>query len=169
MTFPPMSMDIETDRLYLRAWADADKQWLNELHREREPGRGGAPETLEETARIVGRIVERAAETGICVLPVVRKEDGVAIGYCGLIEGRSSIDEPEIAYELFRVHHGRGYATEAARAVVTAARETGRSRLWATVGEWNAPSFRVLEKLGFERTHTTEGDNGTIVWLSRTL
>jgi RimJ/RimL family protein N-acetyltransferase len=53
----------------------------------------------------------------------VRTADGREIGYCGLIEGRSSIEETEIAYELFREHHGRGYATEAARAVVAAAAE----------------------------------------------
>jgi RimJ/RimL family protein N-acetyltransferase len=113
--------------------------------------------------------MERAAATGISVLPVVRTADGLAIGCCGLIVGRSSIDEPEIAYELFREHHGHGYATEAARAVVAAATDTGRSRLWSTVGAWNAPSLRVLEKLGFERDHTTEEANGSVVWLTLSL
>jgi RimJ/RimL family protein N-acetyltransferase len=166
MTYPPMRMEMETDRLALRPWTAADAQWLNKLHRERELGHGGKPPGLEATERIVNRIIGQAAATGICVLPVVRKADGLAIGYCGLIEGRSSLDEPEIAYELFREHHGHGYATEAARAVVAAATDTGRSRLWSTVGAWNAPSLRVLEKLGFERDHTTEEANGSVVWLT---
>ena len=55
------------------------------------------------------------------------------------------MDEPEIAYELFRRVHGHGYATEAGRAVAGAAAATGRKRLWSTVGSWNAPSLRVLE------------------------
>jgi RimJ/RimL family protein N-acetyltransferase len=77
--------------------------------------------------------------------------------------------EPEIAYELFRRAHGRGYATEAARAVLEAAIATGRKRLWSTVGSWNTPSSRVLEKLGFERDHVSAGDGGEVVWLTRLL
>jgi hypothetical protein len=86
----------------LRPWTAADAQWLNRLHRERELEPGEEPPGLEDTQRNVTRKVEQVAATGISVLPVVRKADGLAIGYCGLIEGRSSIDEPEIAYELFR-------------------------------------------------------------------
>jgi len=59
--------------------------------------------------------------------------------------------------------------TEAARAVLDAAIATGRKRLWATVGAWNTPSFRVLEKLGFERDHVSVEDVGEVVWLTRSL
>src|SRR3954466_139154 len=124
--YPPMRMEMETDRLVLRPWTAPDAQWPNELYRERQLGRGEEPRGLAATERIVNRIIEQAAATGISLLPVVRKADGLAIGYCGLIERRTSIDEPEIAYELLREHHGHGYATEAARAVVAAATDTGR-------------------------------------------
>jgi Acetyltransferase (GNAT) domain len=59
--------------------------------------------------------------------------------------------------------------TEAASAVLDAAIATGRHRLWATVGAWNAASFRVLERLGFERHHSTWDDNGEVVWNMREL
>lgn len=65
--------------------------------------------------------------------------------------------------------HGRGYATEAAGAVVEAAVATGRKRLWSTVGTWNAPSLRVLEKLGFERDRVSMEENGEVAWLTRSL
>jgi RimJ/RimL family protein N-acetyltransferase len=91
------------------------------------------------------------------------------IGYCGLIVGRSTVEEPEIAYELFQRAHGRGYATEAAGAVLDAAVATGRKRLWSTVRTWNTPSLRVLEKLGFERHHVSADDRGELVWLTRSL
>ena len=91
------------------------------------------------------------------------------IGYCALIVGRCSLDEPEIAYELLRRFQGFGYATEAAQALVAAAAATGRRRLWSTVGAWNAPSLRVLEKIGFRRDHTITGDRGEIVYLVRDL
>jgi RimJ/RimL family protein N-acetyltransferase len=70
---------------------------------------------------------------------------------------------------LFQRAHGRGYATEAAGAVLDAAVATGRKRLWSTVGAWNTPSLRVLEKLGFERDHVSTEDNGEVVWLTRSL
>ena len=100
MMYPPMRMEMETERLALRPWTAADAQWLNRRHRERQLKRGEKPPELEATERIVNGIMERAAATGISLLPVVRKADGLAIGYCGLTEGRGSIDEPEIAYEL---------------------------------------------------------------------
>jgi len=53
--------------------------------------------------------------------------------------------------------------------VLGAAIATGRGRLWATVGAWNTPSFRVLEKLGFERDHVSVDDSGEVVWLTRSL
>ena len=91
------------------------------------------------------------------------------IGYCGLSIGRGSFDEPELAYEILLQFRGHGYATEAAGAVIDAAfHETGRDRLWATVGIWNAPSFRVLEKLGFEAHHSSTDERGEFVWMVRT-
>lgn len=110
-----------------------------------------------------------AASTGSALLPVDRRDTGAFIGYCGLLVGRVSLGEPEIAYELFRSAHGHGYATEAASAVLAAASTTGRGRVWATVRTWNAPSFRVLEKLGFERDHVSADDRGELVWLTRAL
>ena len=91
------------------------------------------------------------------------------IGYCALVVGRCSLDEPEIAYELLRRFHRRGYATEAAAALVDAAAATGRHRLWSTVRSWNTASLRVLEKIGFRRDHITTDDLGEVVWLVRDL
>jgi RimJ/RimL family protein N-acetyltransferase len=90
--------------------------------------------------------------------------------YCGLIVGRCSLDEPEIACELLKRFHGGGYATEAAHAVMRAAFATGRHRIWSTVGAWNEPSLRVLDKLGFQRHHQTVDDRGApLVYLVRQL
>jgi RimJ/RimL family protein N-acetyltransferase len=109
------------------------------------------------------------AVTGLALLPIRRRDEGDFIGYCGLIVGRSTVEEPEIAYELLKRAHGRGYATEAAGAVLGAAIATGRTRLWSTVRTWNTPSFRILEKLGFERHHVSADDGGELVWLTRSL
>jgi RimJ/RimL family protein N-acetyltransferase len=60
--------------------------------------------------------------------------------------------EPELAYEFLRKVWGNGHATEAAQAVLGWAAESGYRRLWATIREWNAPSRRVMDKLGFVET-----------------
>src|ERR1700722_4105883 len=55
--------------------------------------------------------------------------------------------------------------SEAARAVIKAAFATGRKRLWATVGTWNAPSFRVLEKNAFHTHHSDCDERGEFAWM----
>src|SRR4051794_580687 len=150
-TYGTMSFHLETERLTMRPWAESDADELRLLHAER--GRGTPP--VEHTRALIAKQQAATATTGIALLPVRRRGEGDFIGYCGLIIGRATLEEPEIAYELFQRAHGRGYATEAARAVLGAATATGRSRLWSTVGAWNTPSLRVLAKLGFERDHVS--------------
>jgi RimJ/RimL family protein N-acetyltransferase len=160
--YEPMTCHIETERLLLRPWADPDIDAYRTLVTER----GGEMPSIENIRERIASQRSATARTGIALLATVRRAEGDVIGYCGLIVGRSSVDEPEIAFELMRHAHGVGYATEAARAVVDAAAATGRSRLWATVGVWNTPSFRVLEKLGFESHHSS---NDELVWLTRAI
>lgn len=164
-TYETMSFHLETERLVLRPWADSDAGDFRALLSER--GNGTPP--LEEARADIASLLAATATTGIALLPVQRRDEGDFIGYCGLIIGRSTLEEPEIAYELFQHAHGRGYATEAARAVLAAAAATGRERLWSTVRAWNSPSLRVLEKLGFARHHVSTDDRGEVVWLTRPL
>lgn len=164
-TYAPMELHLQTDRLVMRPWSANDAARLRELHAER----GSGMPSLAETQRIIGAQLAGTEDTGIALLPIRLRGESDFIGYCGLIIGRASLDEPEIAYELFESAHGRGFATEAARAVVEAAAATGRTRLWSTVRTWNTASFRVLEKLGFERDHVTTDERGDLVWLTRAL
>ncbi|MGW1024954.1 GNAT family N-acetyltransferase [Streptomyces sp. NPDC002577] len=164
-TYEPMSCHLETERLRLQPWAESDAEELCALHAER----GNGTSTVEHTRALIAKELAATATTGIALLPIRRRDEGDFIGYCGLIVGRSTLEEPEIAYELFQRAHGRGYATEAAGAVLDAAMATGRRRLWATVRAWNTASFRVLEKLGFERDHVSADGRGELVWLTRSL
>ena len=117
-----------------------------------------------------GRTVLRCP-AGLRLFAVERLAEADFIGYCGLIVGDASDEEPEIAYELARRTHGNGYATEAARTVLVEAARTGRRRLWATVREWNTASFRVLEKLGFHDSGriTPDPDRGDTIWMTKDL
>ena len=53
---------------------------------------------------------------------------------------------------MFPEHRGRGYATEAAAALIAWARGQGVARFVASVAPANAPSLAIVRKLGFVRT-----------------
>lgn len=167
--------ELVTERLRLRPWVAADAEEYRALWLERDPralrqiDADGRPTVDDFRAWIMDDPL--AKEPGLGLLPMELRATGEFIGYCGLIVGQATYDEPEIAYELARRAHGHGYATEAARAVVEAAIRTGRRRLWATVREWNAPSFRVLEKVGFHRSErvTEDAERGDSIWMTRVL
>lgn len=162
-----MALAIETERLILRLRDERDAEWYRELVGERI---GEDTPTIEEATARLARFRDLGTEIGIGALTICLRDSGEPIGYCALIVGRTTLDEPEIAYELLRRYHGHGYATEAAEALVQAAAATGRHRLWSTVGAWNTPSLRVLEKIGFRRDHVVATDDrGEIVWLVRDL
>jgi RimJ/RimL family protein N-acetyltransferase len=164
--YQPMAFNLSTERLLLRPWAETDVDEYRALATER----GNGVPSVETIQERIATQLAATAQTGIALLPICRRLEGDFVGYCGLIVGRSSLDEPEIAYELIQRARGRGYATEAGRAVLDAAIATGRTRLWSTVGSWNTSSVHVLEKLGFERDHVTRKDNGDeLVWLTRAL
>jgi len=157
-----MPRTITTERLSLRYFEPDDTVWHRRLVAERvNPNRRHPPQA---DPAVVQSIVDGTERGWLPLYVVLPEATGEPVGYCGLIVGRASTAEPEIAYELFREFHGRGYATEAARGVVTAAAAAGFSRLWATVGDWNDDSFRVLDKLGFVRDHSTKSDGETLVW-----
>ena len=148
---------LVTDRLLLRTSTIDDAAVFRELWTERDPrvpvhrriDRDGRPSVADIAANLQADLEKR----GPRLLTIERKEAGDVIGYCGLIEhGNGSPEEPELAYELLRVAHGVGYATEAAQAVVAWARDAGYPRLWAGVWDWNTASRRVLDKLDFHET-----------------
>jgi len=70
------------------------------------------------------------------------------IGSCGL--ARRASGSVELGYWIARQHWGRGFATEAGRALVDIARTLGLARLEAGYFVDNPASGRVLQKLGFE-------------------
>ncbi|BDY26686.1 hypothetical protein hbim_00601 [Mycolicibacterium mageritense] len=165
MRYAAMAWSITTQRLCLQLRDECDAEWNHELLGEHE---GGTALSVDDVRRRLAEQRIRAFGNGIGLLTIRRRVDGEPLGYCGLIIGRCSLDEPEIAYELLKRFHGHGYATEAAHAVMGAAFATGRTRIWSTVGAWNAPSLRVLEKLGFDRHHETTDDLGRpLVYLVR--
>ena len=74
--------------------------------------------------------------------------DGTPIGMCGLIK-REALGEVDVGFALLPDFWSRGYAFEAAAAVMEYGRcELGLSRIVGFVSPGNTGSIRVLQKLG---------------------
>jgi RimJ/RimL family protein N-acetyltransferase len=74
------------------------------------------------------------------------------LGLCGVVPTRPGLDAPDLGYAFLARHSGKGYATEAAQAVLAHARgPLGHAKLLAITTLANTPSQRVLEKVGFTR------------------
>ena len=76
--------------------------------------------------------------------------DPIIVGACGL--GRRPSGAVELGYWIGRAHWGKGFATEAGRALIDIARTLKLPRLEASHFLDNPASGRVLEKLGFVAT-----------------
>lgn len=75
------------------------------------------------------------------------------VGTCGLAERNG---QAELGYWIARPYWGKGIATEAAKAMVDAARALGHQRLLASHFVDNPASGRVLRKAGFIPTGKRE-------------
>ena len=76
------------------------------------------------------------------------KKDGVAVGICGLLN-RDALDDVDIGFAFLPEFWGRGFASEAASAVLGLAQsEFGIDRIVAVTTPDNTASIRILERLG---------------------
>ena len=108
------------------------------------------PPTEEQTRAWIEGVLARPPETGT-VLVVELRDSGEIVGHV-----TNSIDpenrQAEIGFMFAPAHQGRGYATEASRALVAHAFEHyGVHRVYGRLEPRNEASARVLEKLGMRR------------------
>jgi RimJ/RimL family protein N-acetyltransferase len=96
---------------------------------------------------------------------MVEPASGAVIGSCAYKGPPDEGGVVEIAYAVDPEYQGRGYATEAARALVNFAFRSGQVRLVRahTRAENNA-STRVLAKCGFERVGEVVDPEDGLVW-----
>lgn len=83
---------------------------------------------------------------------ITERTDGAPrlVGACGL--GRRPSGAVEMGYWIARAHWGKGFATEASKALIEIAKTLKFPRLEASHFVDNPASGRVLEKLGFIAT-----------------
>lgn len=96
---------------------------------------------------------------------IVHRESGSVIGSCGYKGPPDDDAAVEIAYGLEQQHRGRGYATEAARALVRFAFDSGHVALVrAHTKDASGASARVLTKCGFECVGEVTDPEDGLVW-----
>jgi ribosomal-protein-alanine N-acetyltransferase len=143
----------ETDRLRLRHFHIADVDAMDRVFGDPEVMRfGRGPQTPEWVRTWLQTCLANYHQKwGFGLWAVVERETQQTIGYCGLshFDDIAGQPETEIGYRLAQASWGRGYATEAARAVRDYAFEIlGMSRLISIIDPRNIASAKVAEKTG---------------------
>jgi RimJ/RimL family protein N-acetyltransferase len=172
-------MRLETERLVLRLPRPDDVDGILELVADDEVMRwiGGEAGDREDAVEHVERWIRRWEVNDVG--PFVVELDGAPIGRVGLIvwdrrtwqtstyalAGQRA--ETELGWALARRFWGRGYATEAARAVRDwTYAERDLERLVSLIAPDNLRSARVAEKLGARLETRVETDHGPAgVWV----
>jgi [ribosomal protein S5]-alanine N-acetyltransferase len=176
MTLLSDTEGLETERLYLRRLEFTDLDYFIRIHGDPEVARyigAGNPRPPAETERWFQDIQDSYRNVELGQLTVIRKDDGQRIGRCGLSDaviekietpGRlrkgwffsahaptevETVQLPELGYTFGRDHWGKGYATEAARAVFDYAQSRlAYSEIMSVIHAENAGSRAVVMKFG---------------------
>ncbi|MFK8054297.1 MAG: GNAT family N-acetyltransferase [Woeseiaceae bacterium] len=145
-------LTLESERLRLRPFDVNDATFLLELLNE--PGwKAFIRDHDIETADAAGAYIEKSYlstyPTGKGFLVVEHKETHLPMGICGLID-RDYLDTTDLGFAFLERHWGKGFAGEAALAVVDDARQRLKlaSLLAITMAE-NTRSIALLLRLGF--------------------
>ena len=146
-------MNLETTRLSLEPYNDSHYEGLRVM--DNNPGvmryiSKGIVKTAEETRESIKSVQSRWHKYGFSWWAIKEKSSGAVVGaaclqYLANIEGAPL----EIGWRLIPEHNGKGYATEAAKAIIDfAADHIGANYLVAVADPGNIPSQRVMQRLG---------------------
>jgi ribosomal-protein-alanine N-acetyltransferase len=151
---PPASppVRLETARLVLRPWTDADRAPFAAMNADPEVMRY-FPGTLsaEQSDALVDAIRARFAQYGFGLWAVQVKGGSPFVGFTGLAPLNPLVPYAgiEVGWRLARPAWGRGYATEAARASIAYGFDVAAlAETVSVTAQVNAPSRAVMRRLG---------------------
>ncbi|WP_052848019.1 GNAT family N-acetyltransferase [Streptomyces avicenniae] len=148
---------VITERLVLRSFAERDLDDLHAIQRRPDVARHLRWEarTRQETR---DALAVRVTQTGLgaegdnLAVAVELRATGRVIGDLNLVWLSEELGRAEIGFVMNPDHGGRGYAAEAARAVLRIAFETyGFHRVVGLCNGANHPSMRLMERIGMRR------------------
>lgn len=146
---------IETTRLRLRDWQEADFEPFSRMNADEEVMRY-FPKTLskEESDAFAQAIIAEIKEFGFGLYAVEVKETNEFIGFIGFHRATFESDFTpciEIGWRLKKEAWGRGYATEGAKACLQYGfEELGFGEIFSFTADINEPSKHVMRKIGLQ-------------------
>lgn len=147
---------LHTERLILRAFREDDFEPMAAFYADPISAFYGGPCNREEGWRKFAAYAGHWSLRGYGPWAIEERETGAYIGLSGLWYPEGWI-EPEITWALVPGHHGKGFATEAASAALSAAYELFN---WKTavsvIAIENPASIAVAERLGATRESTID-------------
>ena len=146
---------LRTGRLGFRTWCEADFDLAIGLWGDGEVTKLiGGPFSRAQVEERLRREIANLHAQGVQYWPVFFLSTGEHLGCCGLRPYQPDERIFEIGFHIRHTHWGRGYASEAARAVMGYAfGEFGAAGLFAGHNPANEASRHLLQKLGFCYTH----------------
>lgn len=144
-------MILETERVYLREMCEQDLPDLREILQDEEVMTAYEHAFSEaEVLDWLERQQRRYRQDGYGLWAVIRKDDGVMIGQCGItdqdIGGRMV---PEIGYLFKKAYWHQGYATEAAIGCRQYSFDVlGLPEIYSIIRDTNTASQRVAQRNG---------------------
>jgi RimJ/RimL family protein N-acetyltransferase len=148
-----MKRILETERLLLREFTLDDTSFIIELLNSpgwiKYIGDRNIKTKENALAYLQNGPLKSYQDNGFGLSMVEIKDDGTAIGMCGIIK-RDTLNNPDIGFAFLPAYNGKGYALEMASATLDFAKKTlGMPVISAITLPGNANSIRLLEKLGF--------------------
>ena len=145
---------LQTDRLILRRLSAGDAEFILELLNQpsflRHIGDKGVRSTDEAVNYIQTGPLASYERFGFGLYLVELKDKAVPIGICGLLK-RDSLPDVDVGFAFLPDYWSRGYAFEAAAAVINYGKEVlGLRRIVAITSLDNEASIKLLEKLGLK-------------------
>ena len=158
-----MPTELNTPRLLLRQWRDADRPAWAALNADPEVREFlGPPLTRADSDAALELFRDELAARDWGWWALELRETGELIGMAGLdpVDDEMPFTGVELGWRLSRAHWGFGYATEAARAAMTHGFEARRfPELLAIAAVGNSRSQAVMRRLGM--THVQDFDDPT--------
>lgn len=152
---------IEGARVRLRPFRDGDRDAFAAMNADpRVMAHFVAPLSRVESDAFLDRIENRRAETGLGFMAVEERASGAFAGLCGLAAVPWTAwftPAVEIGWRFGPDFQGRGLASEAATlALADGFRRRALDRIVAFTVQANAPSWRLMERIGMMRVGTFE-------------
>lgn len=154
---------IETPRLLLRPWIDADRAPFAAMGQDaRVMQHFPALLNRAESDAMVDRIAAMMADQGFGMWAVERRDTGEFIGFCGL--NRINFECPvagevEIGWRLAHNNWGQGFAREAAQASLDWGFAQGLARIVSFTVPANVRSWGLMARLGLARRADLDFDH----------